>query len=86
MLLELAKNKKNIEVGRFKGLGEMTPSQLKETTMNPKTRILYKINIDDFENVDRIVDNLMGKNPEKRFKFIQERSVDREESNIKLYV
>ena len=86
LLQELAKNKKNIEVGRFKGLGEMTPGQLKDTTMNPKTRILYKISIDDFENVDRIVDNLMGKNPEKRFRFIQEQSIDREESNIKLYV
>jgi topoisomerase-4 subunit B len=86
LLKELAKNKKNIEVGRFKGLGEMTPAQLKETTMNPKTRSLYKINIDDFENVDRIVDDLMGKKPEKRFQFIQERSMTRKENNIELYV
>lgn len=86
LMKELSKNKKNIEVGRFKGLGEMTPAQLKETTMNPKTRSLYKINVDDFENIDRIVDDLMGKRPEKRFQFIQENSINRKENNIELYV
>jgi topoisomerase-4 subunit B len=86
LMKELSKNKKNIEVGRFKGLGEMTPAQLKETTMNPKTRSLYKINVDDFENIDRIVDDLMGKKPEKRFQFIQENSINRKENNIELYV
>lgn len=86
LMKELSKNKKNIEVGRFKGLGEMTPAQLKETTMNPKTRSLYKITVDDFENIDRIVDDLMGKKPEKRFQFIQENSINRKENNIELYV
>ena len=86
LMKKLSKNKKNIEVGRFKGLGEMTPAQLKETTMNPKTRSLYKINVDDFENIDRIVDDLMGKKPEKRFQFIQENSLNRKEKNIELYV
>ena len=73
------KNKK-VEINRFKGLGEMMPSQLKETTMDPKTRILLKIEIppkteEGFEvlqETKNLVANLMGKNPEYRFRFIQE--------------
>lgn len=67
-------------VSRFKGLGEMPPSQLKETTMNPKTRVLLKITLpkrdineaDDRRLVDELVNILMGKKPELRFKYIQE--------------
>lgn len=83
---ELSKDKKKIEVGRFKGLGEMTPAQLKETTMNLNTRVLYKVSIDDFNNIDTIVDNLMGKNPEKRFQFIQDQALSREKQDIELYI
>ena len=67
-------------VSRFKGLGEMPPSQLKETTMNPKTRTLLKVTIpkrdiyeaDERRLVDELVNILMGKKPELRFKYIQE--------------
>ncbi len=83
---DLAKNRKKVEIGRFKGLGEMTPAQLKETTMNPKTRSLYKVSVDDLENIDRIVDNLMGKKPEKRFQFIQESVANTKKGEIELYV
>ena len=69
------KNKK-VEVGRFKGLGEMMPAQLKETTMNPATRQLIRITLPhEYEEravVNDLVDRLMGKNPEHRFNFIQE--------------
>ncbi|MDR0296664.1 MAG: DNA topoisomerase IV subunit B [Rickettsia sp.] len=68
---KLLKNSKaKIDIGRFKGLGEMMPAQLKETTMNPKNRSLLKVTIDDFDNIAKIVDDLMGKKPEKRFQFI----------------
>ena len=83
---ELSKDRKKIEVGRFKGLGEMTPKQLKETTMDPKTRMMYKVSVADFENIDTIVDNLMGKKPEKRFQFIQERVLAQDKNEIELYV
>ena len=83
---ELSKGRGKVEIGRFKGLGEMTPKQLKETTMDPKTRMMYKVGIDDFENVDKIVDNLMGKKPEKRFQFIQEQALSREGEDMELYV
>ena len=63
-----------VEVSRFKGLGEMPPAQLKTTTMAPATRTLLRINIDEEEErpTARRVDELMGRNPEKRMQFIQE--------------
>ena len=68
-----AKGNAKVEVGRFKGLGEMTPPQLKETTMNPENRILLKVLIDsdDSERTSERVEQLMGRKPEHRFTFIQ---------------
>lgn len=63
-----------IDISRFKGLGEMPPAQLKETTMNPDKRVLLKVEVpmEEFgETADR-VESLMGKRPELRFSFIQE--------------
>ena len=69
---------KKVEVGRFKGLGEMNPQQLRETTMNPDTRSLVRITLpQEFEqraSVKELVDQLMGRNPEHRFNFIQNRA------------
>ena len=73
------KNKK-LEISRFKGLGEMMPNQLKETTMSPKTRRLIRVDLpprtdegaEDTEKTRTIVSELMGKKPEFRFKFITE--------------
>ena len=63
-----------IDITRFKGLGEMMPAQLKETTMDPKKRTLLRIEVgEDQENSTRdSVEQLMGNRPEARFKFIQE--------------
>ena len=63
-----------IEVSRFKGLGEMNPSQLKETTMDPKSRTLIKVTIEEDEPGETadLVERLMGKKPELRFQYIQE--------------
>ena len=63
-----------IDVSRFKGLGEMLPKQLKETTMAPATRTLLRVEIDedDRTGTTKAVDQLMGNKPEARFKFIQE--------------
>ena len=65
---------KNIEIGRFKGLGEMTPGQLKETTMDPDKRILYKVTLNDenMQQSEEKVEHLMGKKPELRYKLIKE--------------
>ncbi|OAP34431.1 DNA topoisomerase IV subunit B [Sinorhizobium glycinis] len=66
-----------VEIGRFKGLGEMLPAQLKETTMDPANRTLLKVEVDDvdFEGTREAVDNLMGTKADARFRFIQERAV-----------
>jgi topoisomerase-4 subunit B len=62
-----------VEISRFKGLGEMNASQLKETTMNPALRTLLKVAIGDKkEIVTEAVNALMGSKPEARFRFIQE--------------
>jgi topoisomerase-4 subunit B len=61
-----------VEVGRFKGLGEMMPSQLKETTMDPRRRTLLRVEIAEDKETPDAVDRLMGNKPEARFRFIQE--------------
>ncbi len=77
---ELLKNPpfkgKNVEIGRFKGLGEMMPAQLKETTMDPKRRTLLRVEVTEAQQVATkiAVDSLMGNKPEERFRFIQERA------------
>lgn len=67
---------KKPEIGRFKGLGEMMPAQLKETTMDPKKRLLLKVQViaEERHETDDVVDRLMGNKPEARFVFIQERA------------
>lgn len=67
--IELAKE--GFEVQRYKGLGEMNPEQLWETTMNPSTRRLLKISIEDAAEADRIFSILMGEDVEPRREFIE---------------
>jgi topoisomerase-4 subunit B len=72
-LLDTAFKNKKPEVSRFKGLGEMMPAQLKETTMDPKTRTLARITLPRTEEtVEEMVETLMGRKAEHRFRFIQE--------------
>ncbi|MGH6802509.1 MAG: DNA topoisomerase IV subunit B, partial [Methyloceanibacter sp.] len=67
--------KGKVDVSRFKGLGEMLPRQLKETTMDPKARTLLRVEIaEDDKSTGKLVDQLMGNKPEARFRFIQERA------------
>ena len=79
IIKKYAKGNAKVEVGRFKGLGEMTPPQLKETTMNPENRILLQVSIadDDIEQTSERVEQLMGRKPEHRFTFIQEQTRDK---------
>ncbi|MCT8974436.1 DNA topoisomerase IV subunit B [Microbaculum marinisediminis] len=72
-----------IEIGRFKGLGEMLPNQLKETTMDPKRRTLLRVEVEnDPEGTTDAVRRLMGNNPEARFHFIQENAEFAEDLDI----
>jgi topoisomerase-4 subunit B len=77
---------KKVEVSRFKGLGEMNPIQLRETTMDPRSRSMIKITVpkDPEERfaVRELVDRLMGRNPEHRFHFIQAHAAELDEEEI----
>jgi topoisomerase-4 subunit B len=68
------KSNAKVEISRFKGLGEMMPAQLKETTMKPGQRTLVRVEIGEGERTktENLVERLMGKKPELRFQFIQE--------------
>ncbi len=64
------------DVQRYKGLGEMDPEQLWETTMEPATRTLLQVNIDDAVEAERVVSELMGDQVEPRKEFIQKHALD----------
>jgi topoisomerase-4 subunit B len=79
-----AKSKGKVEISRFKGLGEMPPAQLKETTMDPAKRTLLKVMaIPEMRAATNdLVESLMGRRPELRFAFIQERAKTVEEVDV----
>ena len=70
------------EITRFKGLGEMMPKVLWETTMNPRTRRLLRVEIADQIVTDRVINELMGKDPSARFRFIMERAEEAVELDV----
>jgi DNA gyrase subunit B/topoisomerase-4 subunit B len=72
----------NPEITRFKGLGEMMPKVLWETTLNPRTRRLLRVDVADQIVTDRVINELMGKDPSARFRFIMERAETAEELDV----
>lgn len=70
------------EITRFKGLGEMMPKVLWETTLNPRTRRLLRVSIADQIVTDRVINELMGKDPSARFRFIMERAEEAVELDV----
>ena len=71
-----------VEITRFKGLGEMPPKVLWETTLNPRTRRLLRVDIADALETDRVMSDLMGKDASARFRFIMERAEEAEEVDV----
>jgi len=82
ILKEHGNGRANPEITRFKGLGEMMPKVLWETTLNPKTRRLLQVEIADALETDRVMNDLMGKDASARFRFIMERAEDAEELDV----
>ncbi len=70
------------EITRFKGLGEMMPKVLWETTLNPRTRRLLRVDVTDQIVTDRVINELMGKDASARFRFIMERADEAEELDV----
>jgi DNA gyrase subunit B/topoisomerase-4 subunit B len=70
------------EITRFKGLGEMMPKVLWETTLNPRTRRLLRVEVADQIVTDRVINELMGKDASARFRFIMERAEEAEELDV----
>ena len=81
-IIKRVNGKGKIEITRFKGLGEMMPKVLWETTLNPRTRRLLRVEISDQIATDRVINELMGKDPSARFKFIMERAEEAEELDV----
>jgi len=81
-ILKRIGGKGKIDITRFKGLGEMMPKVLWETTLNPRTRRLLRVEIADQIVTDRVINELMGKDPSARFRFIMERAEEAEELDV----
>jgi DNA gyrase subunit B/topoisomerase-4 subunit B len=73
---------KESDITRFKGLGEMSPEQLKKTTMNPETRALLKVVIADELETDKVVNELMGKDPSARYRFVMESAGEADDIDV----
>jgi DNA gyrase subunit B len=81
-ILKRASGRAKPDITRFKGLGEMMPKVLWETTMNPRTRRMLRVGIEDPIVTDRIINELMGKDPSARFRFIMEHAEAAEELDV----
>jgi DNA gyrase subunit B/topoisomerase-4 subunit B len=81
-ILKRADGRAKPEITRFKGLGEMMPKVLWETTLNPRTRRLLRVEVTDQLVTDRVINELMGKDASARFRFIMERADEAEELDV----
>ena len=82
LLKQHGNGRANAEITRFKGLGEMMPKVLWETTLNPRTRRLLRVEISDQIVTDRVINELMGKDASARFRFIMERAEEAQELDV----
>jgi len=82
ILKKHGKGNAKADITRFKGLGEMMPKVLWETTLNPKTRRLLRVDIADQLETDRVMSDLMGKDPSARFNFIMDRADEARELDV----
>jgi DNA gyrase subunit B/topoisomerase-4 subunit B len=82
LLKQHGNGRSNPEITRFKGLGEMMPKVLWETTLNPRSRRLLRVEVADQLATDRVINELMGKDASARFRFIMDRAEDAQELDV----
>jgi DNA gyrase subunit B/topoisomerase-4 subunit B len=82
LLKQYGNGRSRPEITRFKGLGEMMPKTLWETTLNPRTRRLLRVEVSDQIVTDRVINELMGKDASARFRFIMDRAEEAEELDV----
>lgn len=82
IIAQHAKGNAKPSIMRFKGLGEMTPEELKMTTLDPKRRLALKVEIDDELETDRTINDLMGRDVSARFRFIMERAAEVQDVDV----
>ena len=82
IIKEKVKGNAKPNIMRFKGLGEMTADELKETTLDTKKRIALKVSVDDELETDKTINELMGRDVSARFNFIMERAGDVDEIDV----
>ncbi len=82
ILAEHGEGRSKPEITRFKGLGEMMPKVLWQTTLNPDSRRMLRVEIDDHLETDRVISDLMGRDASARFRFIMERAEEAEEIDV----
>ena len=70
------------EITRFKGLGEMSAAELNKTTLDPKTRVLWQVTVDNELDTDRTLREMMGRDPSARFELVMQRSIEAEAIDI----
>jgi DNA gyrase/topoisomerase IV subunit B len=73
---------RNVDVQRFKGLGEMNAEQLRETTLDPKTRTLLRVDIESAVEADAIFAQLLGKDPAERYRIIMEEAAEVDDLDV----
>lgn len=81
-ILKQVKGNQKAEITRFKGLGEMTPQQLKETTLDPKSRTLFRVRVTQADLADQAIRDCFGKDPSPRYQFVMERSAEADELDV----
>ncbi|HVR75383.1 MAG TPA: DNA topoisomerase IV subunit B [Planctomycetota bacterium] len=79
---ESGEGARGVDITRFKGLGEMSPEQLRSTTMDPRTRLLLRVMISDELETDRVINDLMGKDASARYRFVMESAREADDVDV----
>ncbi|MGI5843405.1 MAG: DNA gyrase/topoisomerase IV subunit B [Candidatus Xenobium sp.] len=81
-IMKRTRSRANPVITRFKGLGEMSPAQLKETTLDPRSRTLFRVCVTDEEEADKAISECFGRDPAPRYRFVMECATQADELDV----